>query len=60
MHKTSLATHKNKNKNEIQERRAKVSSMLAQSMTEMGIASQLGVDQSTISRDINLSSLFMI
>jgi IS30 family transposase len=35
----------------IEERRRKVSSMLAQSMTESEIAQQLNVDQSTISRD---------
>jgi DNA-binding transcriptional ArsR family regulator len=37
---------------EIQERRRKVASLLAQSMTETEIACELGVDQSTISRDI--------
>jgi DNA-binding transcriptional ArsR family regulator len=36
----------------IEERRRKVASMLAQSMTETEIAEQLNVDQSTISRDI--------
>ncbi|HEY9385672.1 MAG TPA: HTH domain-containing protein [Nitrososphaeraceae archaeon] len=36
----------------IEERRRKVSSLLAQSMTEFEIAVELGVDQSTISRDI--------
>ena len=36
----------------IQERRRKVSSLLAQSMTETEIAQELNVDQSTISRDI--------
>jgi IS30 family transposase len=35
----------------IEERRRKVSSILAQSMTEYEIAQQLNVDQSTISRD---------
>jgi IS30 family transposase len=49
--------HNNQNnhvngKYEVGERRRQVSSMLAQSMTESQIASQLGVDQSTISRDI--------
>jgi len=36
----------------IEERHRKVSSLLAQSMTEFEIAAELGVDQSTISRDI--------
>src|SRR5215211_6430058 len=36
----------------IEERRRKVASMLAQSMTETEIAEQLNVDQSTISRDV--------
>jgi IS30 family transposase len=36
----------------IEERRRKVASFLAQSMTESEIAQQLGVDQSTISRDV--------
>jgi IS30 family transposase len=36
----------------MEERRRKVASMLAQSMTETEIAEQLNVDQSTISRDI--------
>ena len=36
----------------IEERRRKVSSLLAQSMTESEIAQELNVDQSTISRDI--------
>src|SRR5215212_11154360 len=36
----------------IEERRKKVASLLAQSMTESEIAQELGVDQSTISRDI--------
>jgi IS30 family transposase len=36
----------------IQECRRKVTSMLAQSMTETEIAEQLNVDQSTISRDV--------
>ncbi len=39
---------------EIEERRRKVASLLAQSMTETEIASQLGVDQSTISRDVKV------
>jgi IS30 family transposase len=36
----------------IEDRRRKVASMLAQSMTETEIAEQLQVDQSTISRDV--------
>jgi IS30 family transposase len=36
----------------IEERGRKVSSLLAQSMTETEIAYELGVDQSTISRDV--------
>jgi Ca2+-binding RTX toxin-like protein len=38
--------------NKIEERRRKVASMLAQSMTETEISEQLIVDQSTISRDV--------
>jgi IS30 family transposase len=38
----------------IEERRRKVSSLLAQSMTESEIAEELHVDQSTISRDIRV------
>jgi len=44
--------HKNNNNFKIEERRRKVASMLAQSMTETEIAEQLNVDQSTISRDV--------
>ena len=44
--------HNNNNTFKIEERRRKVASMLAQSMTETEIAGQLQVDQSTISRDI--------
>jgi IS30 family transposase len=58
MHKTSVTLHNFKNNNnnkfEIEERRRKVSSLLAQSMTENEIAQELGVDQSTISRDIKV------
>ncbi len=42
----------NKNNFKIEERRTKVASMLAQSMTETEIAEELNVDQSTISRDV--------
>jgi hypothetical protein len=57
MHKVIENMHNNQNnhingKYDVEERRKKVSSMLAQSMTETEIASQLGVDQSTVSRDI--------
>jgi uncharacterized protein YerC len=49
--------HNNQNnhvngKYEVEERRRKVASLLAQSVTESEIASDLGVDQSTVSRDI--------
>jgi predicted transcriptional regulator len=51
--------HNNQNnhinsKFEIEERRRKVASLIAQSMTETEIAKELGVDQSTISRDIKV------
>jgi len=36
----------------IEERRRKITSLLAQSISESEIAAELGVDQSTISRDI--------
>jgi IS30 family transposase len=36
----------------IEQRRRKVASMLAQSLTETEIAEHLNVDQSTISRDV--------
>ena len=36
----------------IEERRRKVASLLAQSMTETEIVQELNVDQSTISRDV--------
>ena len=48
LHITILVTHKFK----IEERRRKVATLLAQSMTETEIAHELKVDQSTISRDI--------
>jgi IS30 family transposase len=48
MHTSNLAVHKYK----IGERRRRVASMLAQSMTETEIAGQLSVDQSTVSRDV--------
>jgi DNA-binding transcriptional ArsR family regulator len=60
MHKTSVTVHnstKTRNDNsrfDIEERRRKVSSLLAQSMTEIEIGQELGVNQSTISRDIKV------
>jgi IS30 family transposase len=53
----STSLHNNKNSNninrfKIEERRRKVASLLAQSVTESEIAKKLNVDQSTISRDI--------
>jgi transposase len=45
MHKMSAGLHNNNNKFKIEERRRKVSSLLAQSMTENEIAQELGVDQ---------------
>ena len=50
MHITILLTHKFK----IEDRRKRVASLLAQSMTETEIADKLNVDQSTISRDIKV------
>jgi DNA-binding transcriptional ArsR family regulator len=38
----------------IEERRRKVASLIAQSMTESEIAQELNVDQSTISRDVKV------
>jgi hypothetical protein len=50
MHTSNLAVHKYK----IEDRRRRVASLLAQSMTETEIAAKLKVDQSTISRDIKV------
>jgi hypothetical protein len=50
LHKTNLNMHTFR----IEERRRKVASLLAQSMTEEEIAQQLNVNQSTISRDIKV------
>jgi len=49
-----MRVHNNNNnyRFKIEERRSKVASMLAQSMTETEIAEELNVDQSTVSRDI--------
>jgi IS30 family transposase len=48
IHNINCPAHKFK----IEERRRKVASLLAQSMTETEIAQELNVDQSTISRDV--------
>ena len=40
------------NQKSVEERRKKVTSLLAQSMTETEIAQELNVDQSTVSRDV--------
>jgi IS30 family transposase len=48
IHNLNCPAHKFK----IEERRRKVASLLAQSMTETEIAQELKVDQSTISRDV--------
>ena len=50
MHYLSQELHKY----EIEERRLKVATLLAQSMTETEIAYELKADQSTISRDIKV------
>ena len=42
---------------QLEERRRQVASLLAQSMTEQEIAGKLGVDRSTISRDIKALKL---
>jgi IS30 family transposase len=53
VHKVSLTAHNNSRCTfKIEERRRKVASLLAQSMTETEISKELGVDQSTISRDV--------
>jgi DNA-binding transcriptional ArsR family regulator len=49
MHTLTTTVHKYK----IEERRRQVASLIAQSMNEDQIAAELGVDQSTISRDIS-------
>jgi IS30 family transposase len=48
IHKLNYPVHNFK----IEERRRKVASLLAQSMTETEIGDELNVDQSTISRDV--------
>jgi Trp operon repressor len=53
VHKRNLTAHNNnKCTLKIEERRRRVASLLAQSMTETEIAQELNVDQSTISRDV--------
>jgi IS30 family transposase len=52
VHKINLTAHNNKYAFKIEERRRRVTSLLAQSMTETEIAHELNVDQSTISRDV--------
>jgi IS30 family transposase len=52
LHKLSKNMHNNKSHFKIEERRRKMASLIAQSMTETDIAEKLTVDQSTISRDI--------
>jgi len=56
VHKINLAVHNNNKRYtfKIEERRRKVASLLAQSMTESEIAQALKVDQSTISRDVKV------
>jgi IS30 family transposase len=53
VHKANLTAHNFK----IEERRRKVASLFAQSMTESKIAQELNVDQSTVSRDIKALEL---
>ena len=52
MHDLTSALHNLKTKFYIKERRKKVASLLSRSTSEREIAEQLGVDRSTISRDI--------
>jgi|SRR5215208_3942116 Trp operon repressor len=53
VHKINLIVHNNNRYTfKIEERRRKVASLIAQSMTESEIAQGLNVDQSTISRDV--------
>jgi Trp operon repressor len=52
VHKRNLAAHNNRHTFKIEERRRKVSSLLAQSLNESEIAHELNVNQSTISRDV--------
>jgi IS30 family transposase len=56
MHNLSSALHNLnlKFKIDIKERRKQVASLLSRSVSETEIARQLGVDQSTISRDVKV------
>ena len=54
MHDLSSALHNLKIKFDIKERRKQVASLLSRSASESEIASRLGVNQSTISRDIKV------
>ena len=54
MHILSSALHSLKIKVEIKERRKQVASLLSKAATEKEIAHKLGVNQSTISRDIGV------
>ena len=54
MHILSSALHSLKIKVDIKERRKQVASLLSRSVSETEIARQLGVDQSTISRDVKV------
>lgn len=52
MHVLHLTVHTKKF--QLEERRRQVASMLAQSMTEQEIADKIGVDRTTISRDVKV------
>jgi IS30 family transposase len=54
MHDLTSALHNLKIKFDIKERRKQVASLLSRSTSEREIAEQLGVDRSTISRDIKV------
>ena len=54
MHSFSSTPHSLKFKIDIKERRRQLTSLLSKSISESEIAKQLGVDQSTISRDIKV------
>jgi IS30 family transposase len=54
MHILSSALHSLKIKVDIKERRKQVASLLSRSVSETEIARKLGVDQSTISRDVKV------
>ena len=52
MHNLNEDLHNSKYKFEVEERRKKAASLLAQSMTKTEIAQELNVDRSTVSREI--------